>query len=117
MFLAIPFLILMVLFPLRSSVYASTIFEDTFDGTGELHNYNNLYIHAPNTNQGTFSLDINHLFTSGLDPFYMYTGSSGNNLCGSIDFNWSGDSRWTALLAKSTTTDWNTEVMADGNAN
>lgn len=95
--------------------FASTFFKDEFNGDGELSNYNSLYKHVLNFNpEGTFLLSNGHLFASGYDPEYIYTGIQPDDKCASIEFNWEGEPRWTGIAIKSTLDDWRYEVQVDG---
>jgi hypothetical protein len=53
---------------------------------------------------GTFSVEFDHVETSGFDPGYFYKDISGDNVCASIEFNWTGGNstgHWTNILLHS----------------
>src|SRR6266568_5289515 len=77
---------------LPHSSQASTLFLDQFNGSGELHSYNNAYIKLFNS-FGNVDMDVatDHLVLNTTiaenDSEYLYTGlQAADNQCASIDF-------------------------------
>src|SRR5215467_5836830 len=84
---------------LPQAAHASTLFLDEFNGSGELHSYNNLYqIDHFDNPTGTMNVVTDHVETASIDPGYVYTGIASTNVCASIDFNWTSGGNWTAIL-------------------
>lgn len=102
------FLISFIFLISTQSTYAQTLFLDEFNGSGELHLYNNSYELLSDFHPDTGTMDVfnDHVETTGYDPGYIYTAIPGDNVCVSIDFNWTGGNptgHWTNILLHSTT--------------
>lgn len=83
------------------------LFSDEFNGNGELNSYNNNYelLTDFHPNTGVFNVVSDHVEATGYDPGYIYTAIPANNVCASIDFNWSGgipNNNWTNIILHST---------------
>lgn len=97
----------LTLFVFPQPAHAQTQFWDEFNGNGELHAYNNAYelLTDFHNDTGTFSVNTDHVVTTGYDPGYVYTAIPGDNICASIDFNWTGGyptGHWTNIILHST---------------
>jgi len=80
---------------------AAILFQDNFDGNGELSQYNATYQKVETFNLGEMTVNNGLVEATGFDPSYVYTGISDANKCASINFNWSNGGNWTAIMFKS----------------
>ena len=99
-------MILLLTLSLPHKAQASLLFIDQFSGNSELHSYNPAYKHVDNFPAGLGSGGVmnvvnDHVEASGYNPGYVYTGIPGNNICASIDFNWSNGGDWTGIMIRS----------------
>jgi PKD repeat protein len=88
---------------LPRAVHASALFLDEFNGSGELHQYNSNYNCLPGNYNGTptcgsMYVQTDHLVAGFFDPRYYYAGVSSDNVCVSLDFNWTSGGDWTGLF-------------------
>lgn len=96
-FIRLTSLILLLFFISSTSVSASTLFLDNFNGIGELNSYSNMYYRIPG--YSTSNVSTNHVETSSGDSFYLYSGLSEDNNCTSYNFKTDG---WAAVLLRAT---------------
>lgn len=97
------FTILLLSLFVTKPTHAQALFSDQFNGNGELHSYNGNYQHVDNFpngfgSGGQMNLSSDHVEATGYDPAYVYTAIPGDNVCASIDFNWSNGGNWTGIM-------------------
>lgn len=101
----LPFLF--IFFVLAKPTHAQILFSDEFNGNAELSSYNNNYelLTDFHENTGIFNVVSDHVEATGYDPGYVYSAIPANNVCASIEFNWSGGlstGNWTNIILHST---------------
>ena len=95
---------------------AETLFTDAFNGSGELSLYNPDYQHlygfpGGGIVGGIMTVNVDHVIVPGHDPAYIYTAIPGDNICASIDFDWSEGGDWTNIMLRSTTAEWKDAIQ------
>jgi hypothetical protein len=90
-----------------SSASASILFQDQFNGSGELHSYDSDYQVIPNYGPGTMTVNTDRVEVTDGDSGYLYTGLSQSDVCASVDFLMTNnDWGWVAIFLRGTDPVW-----------